>query len=95
MEPDIWTRFVHFVRDSYHERIKQTASGLFMGFIAANNLLFSGELANLVGIFWWIIKGLSTVILAFFTSLATSYAAYLIEKNKNDGKKSQKKKTKR
>ena len=88
MEQSYWSRFTQFVKDSYTQRLKQSSGGLFMGLITANNLLFAGVLANLVGPLWWIFKGICTVFLAFFTSLATSYAAYLIEKHKENQKKS-------
>lgn len=88
MEPtNLWTQFTHFVKDSYTERIRQTSSGVLMGFIGAQHILFSGLLANLVSPLWWLIKGIGTIVLAFFTSLATSYAAYLIERHKESKKK--------
>jgi len=59
-----------------------------MGFIGAKSLLFSGIMANLVGPLWWIAKGIGTVMLAFCTSVATAYGAYLIEIHKENQKKS-------
>lgn len=53
-----------------------------MGLISANNLLFAGQMANMVGPAWWVIKGVGTVVLAFFTSMATSYGSYLIDRFK-------------
>lgn len=58
-----------------------------MGFIASQHILFAGWMANLVTPIWWIIKGVGTVVLAFCTSLATSYGAYLIEVHKENQKK--------
>ncbi len=58
-----------------------------MGFIGAKSLLFSGVLAHLVGPLWWAAKGIGTVVLAFCTSLATAYGAYLIEVHKENQKK--------
>lgn len=87
MEPTIWGAFTRFVKESYTKRIKVAGSGIFMGLITSNNLLFAGELANMVGPFWWVVKGIGTVVLAFSTSLATSYASMLIEQYKE--KKSQ------
>src|ERR1700743_224650 len=93
MEQSYWARFAHFVKESYTERIKQSASGLFMGLISANNLLFAGFMAHLVGPVWWFLKGIGAVALAFSTSLATSYVAYLEEQYKE--KKSESKAGKR
>jgi hypothetical protein len=90
MEPSPWTRFIAFIKDSYTARIKHAFSGVLMGFIAGQHLLFAGALADLVTAGWWIFKGISTVVLAFFTSLATSYAAYLIDKHKNKNNESRK-----
>lgn len=94
MESTIWSRFAHFVKESYTHRFKQSFSGVVMGFFSANNLLFAGQMANLVTPFWWIVKGIGSVMLAFFMSMATSYGAYLIEihKEKREEKKSQRKK---
>lgn len=50
-----------------------------MGFFNAQHLLFSGSLAHLVTIWWWVFKGVCTVILAFFTGLATAYASKLVQ----------------
>lgn len=84
MEPTtLFYRFAKFLKESYTQRIKQSGSGILMGFIGAQHLLFAGTLANLVGPLWWAIKGAGTVALAFFSSLATSYGAYLIEKYKD------------
>jgi len=79
MEPNLWTRFVEFVKESYTSRLKHAFSGICMGFIGAQHLLYSGVLANLVTNGWWIFKGICTVILAFCTSLATAYASKLVE----------------
>jgi len=83
MEPNLWNRLIGFVKDSYTKRIRQAFSGVVMGFLAANGLLFSGPMADLVTAGWWIAKGVGSVILAFTTSLATSYGAYLVEQHKN------------
>lgn len=82
MESSVWNRLVKFIRDSYTTRFKQASSGVIMGFIASQHLLFAGFMADLVTVGWWVFKGICTVILAFFTSLATSYAAYLIDQYK-------------
>jgi hypothetical protein len=80
MEPSIWTRFAQFVKDSYTERLKTSGAGVFMGFIGANQLLFSGMLAPLVGVGWWVLKGVGTVILAFSTSMAASAGEHYFKK---------------
>lgn len=87
MEPSYWGRLAHFIKESYTQRIRQAGSGILMGFVGAQHLLFSGVMADLVGPVWWIIKGVGTIMLAFFTSLATSYAAYLIDVYKENQKK--------
>lgn len=95
MEPSIWRTFARFVKDSYTKRIKIASSGIFMGLITSNNLLFAGQLANLVGVGWWVLKGIGAVVLAFSTSMATSYGSYLIESLKEKKSPGQKNISKR
>jgi len=80
MEPSIWRTIVQFIKDSYLVRVKESFLGICMGFSISNNLLFSGELANLVTAGWWICKGLGSLTLAFITSMLTSYGAFLVKK---------------
>jgi hypothetical protein len=87
MEPNLWTQFIRFVKDSYTKRIKQAFSGSIMGLISAQHIFFAGPLADLVSGGWWVIKGIGTVILAFSTSMATCYGAYLIDCHKEKQKK--------
>lgn len=82
MEPDIWEKFIRFVKESYTQRFSHCFSGIICGFIGARSLLYSGAAAELVGLAWWIVKGIGTVALAFSTSLATGYAGLLLERLK-------------
>ena len=68
-----------------------------MGFYGSQHIFFSGELARLVGAGWWVLKGVGTVTLAFFSSMATAYGAHLIDqyKNKSNVKQPTQKKRKR
>lgn len=87
MENSIWTRLTRFIRESYTLRIKESFSGICMGFVISNNILFSGSFATLVTQWWWLLKAIGSVILAFVTSLATSYAALLIKQHGERKKK--------
>lgn len=90
MEPTLWARFIGFVKESYLYRLKETFAGIFMGFGISKHLLFAGQLANLVG-GWWLIKAIGSLILAFVTSLLTSYAGVLVKRWTDPEKKSQRK----
>lgn len=95
MEQSIWSVFCRFVKESYTKRLRIVASGLFMGLISSNNIFFAGFMASLVGPLWWVIKGIGSVVLAFSTSLATAYAAYLVETHKNKKNEKRQKKNQR
>jgi hypothetical protein len=86
MESNIFERFIYFVRESYTKRFSHCFSGILCGFIGARGLLFSGAMSELVGVGWWILKGLGAVVLAFTTSLATGYAGLVIERMKRKRK---------
>jgi hypothetical protein len=82
MGKSIWERIIEFVYLCYTKYIKQVGSGLIMGGIGGYNISFAGippELAHSwIGIWAWI----KTVFFAFSSSLATGYAALLIERHK-------------
>jgi hypothetical protein len=54
-----------------------------MGIVGGKSLLFSGLPAELVTLGAYCAKYIGTLLLAFGSGLATSYAAYLVEKHKN------------
>jgi hypothetical protein len=83
MGTDIWERVRCFIQDSYSKKFKFSFPGCIMGFIGAKSLLFAGLPAEMVTIGAYVIKYMGTIIMAFSSGLATSYAAYLIEKFKN------------
>lgn len=85
-------RFALFIKESAIERTKQTIAGIGMGGISAYNLLWIGPIAENLG---WLVKGIGSVALAFFSGLATSYAGYLIERHKESQKRIPIKKRKR
>jgi hypothetical protein len=89
MEPTIWSRLKAFVQQSLTEKFKAFFPGVCMGFIGAQHLLWIGVPITLVE---YAFKFIGTVAMSFFSGLATSYAAYLIEKYKaKNNEKPQKK----
>lgn len=66
-----------------------------MGLFGAKSLLFSGLSSEVVTFMAYCIKYAGTVIMAFSSGLATSYAAYLVDKHKERQKKSPNQKRKR
>jgi hypothetical protein len=89
MEKSIWDKFVRFIRESFSEKFKYCFPGCLMGFWGAKSLLFAGLSSEMVTIGAYILKYIGTVLMAFSSGLATSYAAYLIEKHKNKKDESQ------
>ena len=87
MGNSLWQRFRAFVQDSFTQKFKYCFPGICMGFVSARSLLFSGLPAELVTLGSYILKYAGTVVMAFSSGLATSYAAYLIEKHKEHKKK--------
>lgn len=59
--------------------------GVFMGFIGSKSILWDGEVSPVV---IYILKALMTIVMAFGSGLATSYATLIVEnhKNKRNGK---------
>ena len=82
MENDIWTRLANFLRASYTNRFKENMAGITMGYVSSRTFLFNAVPPELMhtwlGVWIW----MKTVFFAFTSGLATSYAAYLIEKHK-------------
>jgi len=93
MESSILYRLATFIKESYTKRIKEVASGLFMGGFGGYNIFFADIPEPLkhtwIGTWLWV----KTIFFAFTSSLATAYGAYIIEnfKKKRNAKKSQKK----
>lgn len=90
MEPTIWAKLVGFVKESYLYRIKETFVGVIMGFDISRHLLFSGWIATLVSTWWWLIKAVGSLLLAFVTSMLTSYGSVLVKRWTDPEKKSKK-----
>lgn len=91
MERSIYERLRRFIWGSLTEKFKAFMPGVCMGFVGAQHLLWIGVPVSLVT---YIFKFLGTVLMAFGSGLATSYAAYLIDRYKtkrNEGSKPQKK----
>lgn len=87
MESNIWIKFLRFIYTSYTKRFKESVSGLVMGYIGGRNICWVDIPPELVhtwiGVWAWI----KTVFFAFSSSLATAYAAYLVEKHKENKRK--------
>lgn len=83
MESSIWEKFKIFIRESLTQKFKAFFPGCIMGFIGSRSLLFSGLPAEMVTVGAYVLKYIGTIIMAFSSGLATSYAAFLIEKYKN------------
>jgi hypothetical protein len=84
MEPNIWGKLKSFIQNSFSEKFKYCFPGCIMGFWGAKSLLFAGLGSEMVTIGTYILKYVGTVLMAFSSGLATSYAAYLIEKFKTN-----------
>lgn len=98
MEPFvIWTRIIDLIKKCYLQHIKETFSGVCMGFIGSQHLFWSGWMAHLVGPVWTIVKGVATLLFTFLSSLVTGYAGVIIAewKERRDQKKSPNRKQKR
>lgn len=77
----LWSRFICFTKESYTRRFKENFGGVCMGFFGSQHLLFGPDLAHLVSGAWWIMKGIGTVMLAFFSGLATTYGSKIVEEH--------------
>lgn len=77
MEQSLWTRFRCFVAHALTQKFKAFFPGSIMGFIGGQHLLFTGFPVSVVS---YVYKFLGTVILAFFSGLATTWAAKIIER---------------
>lgn len=94
MESSAWAKFCQFIKSSLQEKFKAFMPGVCMGFIGAQHILWIGVSVSLVT---YIFKFIGTVLMAFGSGLATSYAAYLIDRFKtkrNESPKPQKKREK-
>ena len=96
MEQSIWERLKNFIRESLTQKFQAFFPGCVMGFIGSRSLLFANLPAEMVTIGAYVLKYIGTIIMAFSSGLATSYAAFLIEKykNKKNVKQSQKRRKK-
>jgi hypothetical protein len=82
MEPSIWGKFLSFVKTSFTQKFKAFMPGCVMGFVGSKSLLFSGLPAEMVTLRAYVLKYAGTVFLAFGSGLATSFAAYLVDRYK-------------
>jgi hypothetical protein len=83
MEPNLWSKFVQLVKESFSSKFKAFFPGCIVGLLSAKSLLFAG-LASEVITFWaFLVKFVATVVMSFGSGLATSYAALIIERYKN------------
>ena len=92
MEQSIWSRFTDFVQQSFTQKFKAFMPGVFMGFIGSKSILWDGEVGTVV---IYILKAILTIIMAFGSGLATSYAALIVENHKNKKNGNQQKGRKR
>lgn len=84
MEPTYFERFIQFVKSSFREKFKAFMPGCVMGFIGSKSLLWSGvDITFLV----YVVKFIGSVLMAFGSGLATAYAAYLVDRYKENQKK--------
>jgi hypothetical protein len=88
MENSLWHRFVQFVKSSFQEKFKVFLPGAIAGLFGAKSLLFAGLPPEAVTFGTYVLKYIGTVLMAFSSGLATAYAAFLIEKHKENQKKS-------
>ena len=82
MDTNLWSRIRQFIQTSFTEKFKYCLPGCVMGFIGSKSLLFSGLPAEMVTFGAYVLKYIGTVLMAFGSGLATSYAAHLVEKYK-------------
>jgi len=83
----LWARFIQFVRQSITQKFKVFYPGVVLGLFGAKSLLFAGLPAEMVTLGAYIAKYIGTIVMSFSSGLATAYAAYLIEKHKENQKK--------
>lgn len=95
MERSIWAKFAEFIQACYTKHFKENLAGIIMGYIGSRSVLFINVPPELmhtwIGVWIWI----KTVFTAFTAGLATAYAGYLVEKYKENQKKSPQTKRKR
>jgi hypothetical protein len=89
MENSLWNRFVSFIKNCFTEKFKTFLPGCCMGFVGAQHLLWAGVPISLVT---YVVKYVGTVFMAFGSGLATSYAAYIVDRYKHRKKESSSKK---
>jgi hypothetical protein len=80
MESSIWDRIKNFIRESLTQKFKAFLPGCIMGFIGSKSFLWNGVTLEVAT---YILKFIATVIMAFSSGLATSYAALIIDRLKN------------
>ena len=87
MENSIWSRIIRFTRDSYTLRLKESLSGLGVGYFGFRPLFFDSippELLHTwIGVWAWI----KTILSAYLASMATSLGAHhveLLKKKRNE-----------
>lgn len=78
MEPNLWDRFTHFVKNSLQERFSAAFKGCCLGLIGSLNVFWNGSLAPSVVIY--IFKGIGTLLLTAGTTLTTCYISYKFDK---------------
>lgn len=85
----LWSRFKEFVLQSLGQKFKVFFPGVCMGFIGAQHLLWNGFVVSVVE---YVLKFIGTVLMAFFSGLATCYASYCFDKfkTKKDGQQQKK-----
>lgn len=71
-----WSKFAQFVKNCFASKFKAFMPGVLMGFIGSQHLLWIGVSLSVVET---ILKSIGTILMAFGSGLATSYAAYLVE----------------
>lgn len=85
MESSLWSRLIAFARHSLTEKFKAFFPGCIMGFIGSQHLLWAGVPDHVVSFFWGAIvigvKSMGTLLMAFGSGLATSYASKLVDQH--------------